>query len=115
LSKAIHVDDNSFEELVLKSSLPVLADFWAPWCAPCRMIAPTLDRIAADYADRLIVAKIDADQNARLAARFRIGGIPTLLFFSRGKIVHEQVGAASHSALTELLKRHFGLTPAEAA
>jgi thioredoxin 1 len=103
MNEPIHVNDDTFEGAVLKSSLPVLVDFWAPWCAPCRMLAPSLDKIAQEYAGRLVVAKVNTDQNPRCAARYRISGIPTLLFVSGGQIVHEQVGALSYASLRHIV------------
>jgi len=91
MNEPIHVNDDAFEKAVLNASLPVLVDFWAPWCAPCRMLAPSLDKISQEYAGRLVVAKVNTDQNPRWAARYRVSGIPTMLFVSGGQIVHEQI------------------------
>jgi thioredoxin 1 len=101
MSEPIHVDDNAFEKTVLQSSVPVLVDFWAPWCGPCRMVAPSLDKIAQEYGDRLLVAKVNTDQSPVSASRFRITGIPTLLFIAGGQVKHQQVGALSYNALKE--------------
>ena len=104
MSEAIHVNDGAFESAVLKSPLPVLVDFWAPWCAPCRMVAPTLDRIAQEYAGRLVVAKVNTDENADWATRYHVSGIPTMLFISGGQVVHQQVGAASYNAIKQIVE-----------
>jgi thioredoxin 1 len=103
MNEPLHVNDGAFEAAVLKSTLPVLVDFWAPWCAPCRMVAPTLDRIAQEYAGRLVVAKVNTDENPEWATRYRVSGIPTMLFISNGQVVHQQVGAASYNALKQMV------------
>ncbi len=99
----IHVADESFEEQVLKSALPVVVDFWAPWCGPCRMVAPVLDKMAEEYAGRLIVAKVNTDENARWAMRYGVQGIPTMLFISGGEVVNTQVGALPEPFLREMV------------
>ena len=106
MSEPIHVNDNAFEKTVLKSSVPVLVDFWAPWCAPCRMVAPNLDKIAQEYAGKLVVAKVNTDDNPQWAAHFRVTGIPTMLFISGGEVVSQQVGAMSYNALKQAVE-HF--------
>jgi thioredoxin 1 len=106
MNEPIHVNDNSFEKTVLKSTLPVLVDFWAPWCAPCRMMGPVIDKIAAQYAGRLLVSKVDTDQNPGWAERYRVRGIPTLLFFSGGQVLNQQVGVVSYESLQRMVD-HF--------
>jgi thioredoxin 1 len=103
MNEPVHVNESSFEKGVLSSSVPVLVDFWAPWCAPCRMVAPSLEKIAQDYAGRLLVAKVNTDENNQLAARYQITGIPTLLFISNGQIVNQQVGALSYAILKQMV------------
>jgi thioredoxin 1 len=92
MSKPIAVDDANFEQKVLKSKTPVLVDFWAPWCRPCIMAAPVLEELAEEYTDRVTIAKLDVDQNARTAARYNIMAIPNLIIFKDGKPVSQIVG-----------------------
>jgi len=97
----IHITDESFEKVVMQSSLPVIVDFWAPWCNPCKMIAPTLDKLATEQAGKLIVAKVNTDDHAEWMQKFGIQGIPTLLFVSNGKVLHRQTGALPERMLRE--------------
>ncbi|KAF0112496.1 MAG: thioredoxin 1 [Chloroflexi bacterium] len=93
IEEPIHVNDAAFEKTVIQSTIPVIVDFWAPWCGPCRMVAPVLDKIAKDYSGKLIVAKVNTDENPENAMKYGVQGIPTMLFISSGKVVHRQVGA----------------------
>lgn len=106
MNEPIHVNDNTFEETILKSPMPVLVDFWAPWCAPCRMMSPIVDEIAAQYAGRLLVSKVDTDQNPEWTERYRVRGIPTLLFISGGQVHNQHVGAISYKPLRKMVD-HF--------
>ena len=99
----LYVSDDSFETDVLKSPKPVLVDFWAEWCGPCKMIAPILEEIADEYADRLQVAKINIDENPNTPPQYGIRGIPTLLLFKAGKLEATKVGALSKAQLTAFL------------
>ena len=99
----VHVSDNSFDTDVLQSPLPVLLDYWAEWCGPCKMIAPILDEVAKEYAGKLKVAKINIDQNQETPAKFGIRGIPTLMLFKGGNVQATKVGALSKSQLTAFL------------
>ena len=101
--KIIHVTDSSFEEEVLKSDKPVILDYWAEWCGPCRMIAPILDEIADEYADRITVAKINIDENQETPQKYAVRGIPTLMIFKEGNIAGTKVGAVSKSQLSAFI------------
>lgn len=103
ITEPIHVTDNAFEQTVLKSTLPVIVDFWAPWCSPCRAVAPVLDKLAAEYAGKLLVAKVNTDEQQQWAERYNVQGIPTMLFVANGKIVHRQVGALPEKMLREVV------------
>lgn len=98
-----HVSDASFEADVLNSDLPVLVDYWASWCGPCKMIAPLLDEAAKQYSGRVIIAKVNVDENPDTAAKFGIRGIPTLMLFKDGKAAATKVGALSKSQLATFL------------
>ncbi len=99
--------DQNFEQEVLKSQQPVLVDFWATWCAPCRMIAPAVEAVAAEYAGRAKVGKLNVDENLSVATRYNIRGIPTLLIFKGGQIQEQVVGATSKDAISKLLDKHL--------
>ena len=103
MNEPLHVTDSAFEKTVLKSQLPVVVDFWAPWCGPCKIVAPILDKLAKDYEGKIIVAKVNTDENQEWAGRYGIQGIPTMLFFSNGKIIHRQVGAVPEAILRDAL------------
>jgi len=97
---ALEINDANFEELVLQSDKPVLVDFWAEWCGPCRMVGPIVNELADDYAGRLVVGKVDVDSNPGIASKFGIRNIPTILFFKDGVVVDKHVGAAPKSTLS---------------
>lgn len=103
----VHVSDSSFADDVLKSAEPVLLDFWAEWCGPCKMIAPILDDIAKDYAGKLKVTKINIDENQQTPAQFGVRGIPTLMLFKGGNVEATKVGALSKSQLIAFLDTHL--------
>jgi thioredoxin 1 len=100
-----HVSDDQFETEVLQSSEPVLVDFWAEWCGPCKMIAPILDELAVTYGGRLKVAKINIDHNQKTPRNYNVRGIPTLMIFKDGKVEATQIGAISKTQLTQLIDR----------
>jgi thioredoxin 1 len=98
-----HVSDDTFQSQVLQSDTPVLVDYWAEWCGPCKMIAPVLDEVAQEYAGRLIVAKLNIDENQATPPKYGIRGIPTLMLFKNGNIEATKVGAVSKSQLTAFI------------
>ena len=103
INEPIHVTDAAFEKTVLESSLPVIVDFLAPWCGPCKMVAPVLDKIAKEYAGELIVAKVNTDENPQFAMQYDVQGIPTMLLVYDGKVVNRQVGALPEPMLREIV------------
>ncbi len=105
MSKPIAVTDDSFEQEVLKSNTPVVVDFWAAWCGPCKMIAPILEEIASEYDGKLKVAKVDVDSNTKIASQFRIMSIPSLLFFKNGQLVEQVVGAMPKAQLVSKVNK----------
>jgi thioredoxin 1 len=109
----IHVTDAAFEQTVLLSDLPVIVDFWAPWCGPCRMVAPTLDKLAKEYADKLVIAKVNTDENPEWALKYGVQGIPTMLFVAGGKIVHRQTGALPEGMLRQVVSSFMDVVEAE--
>jgi thioredoxin 1 len=102
-SEPVHVTDSVFEKTVLQAELPVVVDFWAPWCAPCKMVAPVLDELAKEHAGKLLVAKVNTDENPEWATKYGVQGIPTMLFVAKGKIVHRQVGSLPEPMLRDIL------------
>ncbi|HSQ38837.1 MAG TPA: thioredoxin [Anaerolineales bacterium] len=103
IEEPIHVTDDAFEKTVLQSQLPVVVDFWAPWCGPCKMVGPILDKLAKENAGKLLIAKVNTDENPDWASKFGVQGIPTMLFVSGGKVVHRQVGALPERMLRDVL------------
>ncbi|MDG1073992.1 MAG: thioredoxin TrxA [Methylophilaceae bacterium] len=101
--KIIHLSDTSFEEQVLQSQLPVLVDYWAEWCGPCKMIAPILEEVAKEYEGRLTIAKLNIDDNSQTPPKYGIRGIPTLMLFKNGNVEATKVGALSKSQLTAFI------------
>ena len=102
-----HISDASFEADVLKSGTPVLVDYWAEWCGPCKMIAPILDEVATGYAGKLQIAKMNVDENRDVPAKFGIRGIPTLMLFKGGQLAATKVGALSKAQLTAFIDGHL--------
>ncbi len=102
-----HVSDSSFETDVLQSSKPVLVDFWAEWCGPCKAIAPALDELASTYGDKLQIAKVNVDENRTVPAKFGIRGIPTLMVFKDGQLAATKVGAMSKAQLAQFIDQQL--------
>lgn len=107
MAQPIHLSDDSFEQEVVKSDLPVLIDFWAAWCGPCRMIAPVIDELANDYAGQAKICKLDVDNNQQTAMQFGIRSIPTILIFKGGEVVDTIVGAVPKEQILNKLKSHI--------
>ena len=109
----INVTDEAFEKTVVNSDLPVVVDFWAPWCGPCKIVAPILEKIAKEYAGKVIVAKVDTDNHSEWANKFGVQGIPTMLFMADGKVVHQQVGALPEPMLRQILTQFLEVVTQE--
>lgn len=101
------VSESNFEEIVLKSKKPVLVDFWAPWCGPCRMLAPTIDKLAVELKGKAEVVKVNVDENGALASEYGVMGIPNLKVFKNGQIVDEFTGVKTESEIKSMLQRHI--------
>lgn len=101
--KIVHISDSSFNQDVLEADSPVLVDFWAEWCGPCKMIAPVLEELADDYEGKLKICKLDIDANTETAPKYGIRGIPTLIIFNNGEVVGTKVGALSKSQLSAFI------------
>ncbi len=110
--KVTTVNDSSFEQDVLQSNKPVLVDFWADWCAPCRMLAPTVEAVAEEHAGNASVVKLSVDENQATTQRYGIKGIPTLILFSEGKEVERIVGLTSKEAISRMIEKHLSLVNA---
>jgi len=104
---ALEITDANFEELVLKSDKPVLVDFWAEWCGPCRMVGPVVEDISKDYSGRAVVGKVNVDNNPGISMKYGIRNIPALLFFNKGEIVDKQIGAVPKSVLAGKLDKQL--------
>lgn len=109
--KTLEFSDATFEDVVLKSEVPVLVDFWAEWCGPCRMMTPTIDAVAEEYDGKVKVGKLNVDHNGQTAAKYQIRGIPALLVFKGGQVVDQRVGALGKTDVQKLLDAHVS-TPA---
>lgn len=107
MNEIIHVDDQNFEEKVLKSELPVVVDFWAPWCGPCRMLAPKLETAAETFAGKAVIAKYNCDEATQVAAELGVRAIPTLFVFKNGEIVDQRSGACDQGTLDAFIQKNL--------
>jgi len=105
----INVTDGAFEKTVIDSEIPVIVDFWAPWCGPCKMVGPILDKIAKEFAGKVIVAKVNTDNDSEWANKYGVQGIPTMLFMANGKVIHQQVGALPEPMLRTVLDQFLSV------
>ncbi len=109
LDQPITVTDDEFEEKVKGNELPVVVDFWAPWCGPCKMVAPILDKLAKEYAGKVVIAKVNTDEEQKYAMEYGVQGIPTMIFVNDGKLIHRQVGALPEPMLRDLFDQFINL------
>lgn len=109
LDQPIIVTDDEFEEKVKGNELPVVVDFWAPWCGPCKMVGPILDKLAKEYAGKVVIAKVNTDEEQKYAMEFGVQGIPTMIFVNDGKLIHRQVGALPEPMLRDLFDQFLNL------
>ena len=105
----INVTDEAFEKTVINSEMPVIVDFWAPWCGPCKMVGPILEKIAKEFAGKLIVSKVNTDNDSEWANKYGVQGIPTMLFMANGKVIHQQVGALPEPMLRTVLDQFLSV------
>ncbi len=104
INEPINVTDEAFQKTVLENTLPVIVDFWAPWCGPCKMLGPILDKMAKEFEGKLIIAKVNTDEHQEWAGKYGVQGIPTMLMMKDGKIVHRQVGVLPEPMLRDTIK-----------
>ena len=107
MSEVLHINDADFETTVVQSDIPVLVDFWAPWCGPCKMIAPVLDELAPEFAGKVKIVKMNVDDNQATPAQFGVRSIPTLLLIKNGQVVATQVGALPKTQLASFINQHI--------
>ena len=107
MSEVLHINDADFESVVVNSDIPVLLDFWAPWCGPCKMIAPVLDELAPEFAGKVKIVKMNVDDNQATPAQFGVRSIPTLLLIKNGQVVAAQVGALPKTQLANFINQHI--------
>ena len=107
MSKPVIVNESDFQEIVENSDIPVLVDFWAEWCGPCKMIAPTIDQLAEEYDGKVLFAKVDVDSNPNLSVRFHVRSIPMLLLFKDGQPVDQRIGALTKNQLQEFINQYI--------
>lgn len=108
MSKVVHVNDDNFKAEALDSPLPVLVDFWAAWCGPCKIIAPIIEELAVEFSGKVKVAKLDTEESLQIPARYGIRGIPTIILFNKGEVVDQIVGAVPKQALVSFINKNLG-------
>ena len=113
-NEPINVTDAAFDKTVLQNELPVIVDFWAPWCGPCKMMVPILDKMAKEFAGKLIIAKVNTDEHQEWASKYGVQGIPTMLMMKDGKIVHRQVGVLPEPMLRDTIKNFLEVANSKA-
>lgn len=106
MSVAVNVTSEDFSELVLNSDVPVLVDFWAPWCGPCKAISPIIEELAADHKGKLLLAKVNVDDHSSIASDYGVRGIPTLILFNNGEVLGSMVGASTKEKIEDFLEQH---------
>jgi thioredoxin 1 len=114
-NKPLNITDDEFEANVLQNELPVVVDFWAPWCGPCKAVGPILDKLAVDYEGKVVIAKVNTDDHYKFAQQYNVQGIPTMIFVSGGKLIHQQVGALPEPMLRDLFDQFVELASKETA
>lgn len=114
-TEPLNVTDEAFEQVVLQNDKPVVVDFWAPWCGPCKMVAPVLDKLAAEHGENLVIAKVNTDDHPMWAQKYQVQGIPTMLFVHDGKVVHRQTGALPEGPLRQVVNHFLEAVEPEAA
>ncbi|MGD8458125.1 MAG: thioredoxin [Anaerolineales bacterium] len=110
IKEPIVVTDVDFEKNVLESELPVVVDFWAPWCGPCKMVAPVLDKFAQEFAGKVVIAKVNTDEDNQYAMKYGVQGIPTMIFVNDGNLIHRQVGALPEPVLRDLFEQFIAVS-----
>ena len=115
VNEPVVITDAEFQEKVLDNELPVVVDFWAPWCGPCRAVAPILDALAEEYSGKVVIAKVNTDDEQKWAGEYGVQGIPTMIFVSDGKLVHRQVGALPEPVLRDLFDQFIDIAAKETA
>lgn len=115
INEPVNVNDDAFQKVVLESKIPVIVDFWAPWCGPCKMVAPVLEKIAKEQAGKLLVAKVNTDENPQWSEKYKVQGIPTMLMIANGKVVYTQVGALPEGMLREVVTEFMNVVQSVSA
>jgi len=113
ITEPIHITDSAFEKTVIKSTVPVLVDFWAPWCSPCRSVAPILDKLAKEFSGKMLIGKVNIDENPETQGHYAVSNIPTMLFFVNGQIAYRQTGALPEGILRMMITQFIEVAAAK--